>query len=149
MVEDVTKRAAELFESDLGCAQSVLLAVAESRGVRSDLIPRIATGLCGGVARTRGMCGAVLGAAMAIGLAFGRDEPSDSEDAAYSAVQSVVADFTELHGASNCFALSSCDLGTEEGRARFQSSGQHETCREYVATATRLVLEAIAQREAA
>ena len=34
------------FDSGYGCAESVLMAVTESKGIRSALIPRIATGFC-------------------------------------------------------------------------------------------------------
>jgi len=40
----VANRSRQLFESGYYCAESVLLAVAESQGIKSDLIPKIATG---------------------------------------------------------------------------------------------------------
>ncbi len=55
----------------------MLLAVAESEGIQSDFIPKIATGFCGGVSRTCGMCGAVSGGIMAIGLFAGRNAPTE------------------------------------------------------------------------
>jgi hypothetical protein len=42
--------------------------VAESKNIQSDFIPKIATGLCAGISRTCGTCGAVTGAIMAINL---------------------------------------------------------------------------------
>ena len=62
MSEQASQRSVELFRSGFFCAESVLQAIAESLDIRSDLIPRIATGFCSGVARTGGMCGAVSGA---------------------------------------------------------------------------------------
>jgi hypothetical protein len=49
MSHDVARRSRELFESGFLCAESVLLAVSEAEGVRSDLIPKIATGFCSGM----------------------------------------------------------------------------------------------------
>ena len=72
MNDQAPKRSRELFNSGFYCAESVLMAIAESRGIRSDLIPRIATGFCSGMARTGGQCGAVSGAMMGISLATGR-----------------------------------------------------------------------------
>ena len=57
--EEVADRSEELFRSGLCCAESVLQAVAEGLGIRSELIPKIATGLCGGISRTGNICGAV------------------------------------------------------------------------------------------
>jgi hypothetical protein len=59
MGEQVPQRSPELFRSGFFCAESVLLAIAESQGIQSDLIPRIATGFYSGISRTDGMCGAV------------------------------------------------------------------------------------------
>ena len=61
MKSNIEKSAGDYFESGLFCAESVLLAISESMGQKSDLIPKIATGLCGGVSRTCGICGAVSG----------------------------------------------------------------------------------------
>ena len=44
MSEQAPQRSLELFRSGFFCAESVLLAIAESQGIQSDLIPRIATG---------------------------------------------------------------------------------------------------------
>jgi hypothetical protein len=57
MSEQASQRSLELFTSGYFYAESVLLAIAESRGIQSDLIPRRATGFCSGIARTGGMCG--------------------------------------------------------------------------------------------
>jgi len=44
--DQTARRSGELFDQGFCCAESVLQAVAESRDIHSDLIPRIATGLC-------------------------------------------------------------------------------------------------------
>ena len=77
MSEQAPQRSLELFQSGFFCAESVLLAIAESQGIQSDLIPRIATGFCSGISRTGGMCGAVSGAIMGIGLVAGRNSPAE------------------------------------------------------------------------
>ncbi|HOO88447.1 MAG TPA: hypothetical protein PK442_12150, partial [Synergistales bacterium] len=51
---EIGRTAADSFLSGLYCAESALLAVAEARGTRSELIPNIATGFCSGMARTCG-----------------------------------------------------------------------------------------------
>jgi C_GCAxxG_C_C family probable redox protein len=64
MSEQASQRSIELFTSGYFCAESVLMAIAESQGIQSDLIPKIATGFCSGIARTGSICGAVCGAIM-------------------------------------------------------------------------------------
>jgi C_GCAxxG_C_C family probable redox protein len=143
MSEQAARRGRELFASDgYYCAESVLLAVAESQGIQSDVIPQIATGFCSGMARTCGMCGAVSGAIMGIGLLNGARLPGDSREANYAAVQKLLAGFEEKFGSTNCLELTGCDLGTPEGQAQFRATGQGEHCNDYVEEAVRLVLSA-------
>lgn len=52
--------------SGLNCAETVLSTMCAYWDVESPLIPRIATPFGGGLAATRGVCGAVSGALMAI-----------------------------------------------------------------------------------
>jgi C_GCAxxG_C_C family probable redox protein len=138
---DTPKRAGELFEAGWYCAESVLLAVADQRGLKSELVPGIATGLCGGVARTSGMCGALGGAVLALGLELGRVSPDDSVEPCYAAVQQLLARFEAVHGATGCTALTGCDLGTDAGQARFRETGARHQCTGFTETATRLALE--------
>ncbi|MBN2124057.1 MAG: C_GCAxxG_C_C family protein [Deltaproteobacteria bacterium] len=144
MDENAVKRSDELFGSGkLYCGESVLQAVAESRGIHSDLIPRIATGFCSGLARTCGTCGAVSGAVMALGLALGRDAPDDPPERAYAAVREFLEIFEGQFGSTNCRALTGCDLGTGQGLAFFRDNNLIERCRRFTVEATRIVLEVI------
>jgi C_GCAxxG_C_C family probable redox protein len=122
-----------------------LLAVAEQRNIHSELIPRIATGFCSGMARTGGLCGAISGGVMAIGLHLGRDKPTDSVDPCYQAVRSLMNRFTDRFQAITCLELTGVHLGTPEGQAAFRDKGQISHCYDYVAEVTRLVMEAIDQ----
>ena len=146
MSEGAIRRSEELFGSGLFCAESVLLTVAEDRGVDCELIPRIATGLCSGLARTGGLCGAVGGAILALGLVAGRDAADEPVDPVYELVREVLRDFEERFGGTSCIGLTGCDLATDEGRRRFEETGQRERCAGYVGEATRWVLEALARR---
>jgi C_GCAxxG_C_C family probable redox protein len=141
MIDQAAKRSRELIETvGYSCAESVLLAMAEFQGIQSDLFPRIATGFCGGMARTCGQCGAVSGAIMGIGLANGVSAPTDSREKTYAAVQKFMAQFEEKFGSTNCYELTGCDLGTPEGQARFRESGHIEYCRNYTEEAARMAL---------
>ncbi len=143
MNESIAQRSAALFDSGFFCAESVLQAIGEARDVGCKLIPQIATGFCSGVARSCGMCGAVSGAILAIGLAMGRTSADESVDGVYKAVRIVLDGFESEFGSSNCQSLLGCDLGTEDGQLFFQERELYATCRTYVARATELALEAI------
>ena len=143
MNESIANRSTALFDSGFFCAESVLQAIAEARDVGCKLIPHIATGFCSGVARSCGMCGAVSGAILAIGLTMGRGSADESVDDVYKAVRIVLDGFESEFGSSNCHSLLGCDLGTEEGQRFFLERALHAACRTYVARATELALDAI------
>jgi C_GCAxxG_C_C family probable redox protein len=145
MSEQSPQRSRELFQSGFFCAESVLLAIAESRGLRSDLIPRIATGFCSGVSRTGGMCGAVSGAIMGIGLVAGRDSPAGSVEPAYTLVQKLIHAFEDQLGSVNCRQLIGCDLATESGQRYFMENHIMDRCLHYAEEATRLAISLIAE----
>lgn len=142
MESSISIRARDLFaEQGFYCAESVLIALAEGLGVQSEIIPRIATGFCSGMARTCGQCGAVSGAVMGMGLKLGRDHPSQPLDAFYGTVQEFLRRFNDQFGSTNCQALTGCDLGTPEGQAAFRAGNTILRCWEYVAQAAHLVAE--------
>jgi len=144
MIEEIVRRSGELFKSSgLYCAESVLLAVAEGKGLRSDLIPKMATGFCSGLSRTCGMCGALNGAIMAIGLFHGRNSGKDSVDPAYTRVRKLLEHFEKEFGSLNCLELTGCDLGTESGQAYFKAHDIQKKCIHYTESATRMALTLI------
>jgi C_GCAxxG_C_C family probable redox protein len=145
MSEQASLRSVDLFKSGYFCAESVLLAIAESQGIRSDLIPRIASGFCSGMARTGGMCGAVSGAIMGIDLAAGRSSPAESIEPSYSLAQKLISGFERQHGSVNCRQLIGCDLATEAGQRFFMENNLIERCYQYAADATRLAMTQIAE----
>ncbi len=87
----IAERSEALFRQGFCCAESVLQAVAESRGIQSELIPRIATGLCGGIGRSGGICGAVSGGVLGINVVAGRSQPSQSPDANHRMVRALLS----------------------------------------------------------
>jgi len=118
-----------------------LLAVAEHMSIQNELIPRIATGFCGGLAYTGGNCGAVSGGIMAIGLLLGRSAPTDQKNRCYEAVRAFLEGFLAQFGTLSCPELTGVDLGTPEGHAAFVEKGQRWECTHYVDEATRMVME--------
>jgi C_GCAxxG_C_C family probable redox protein len=143
--EHASQRSVELFKSGYFCAESVLLAIAENRGIQSDLIPKIATGFCSGISRTGSMCGAVSGAIMGINLAVGRSSPSESIEPSYSLTQQLISLFERQYGSANCRQLIGCDLATEEGQRTFLENNLMERCLQYAQDATRMAISLIAE----
>lgn len=145
MSEPASQRSRELFKSGFFCAESVLQALAESQGIHSELIPRIATGFCSGMARTGGMCGAVSGAIMGIDLVAGRNLPTESIEPSYALAQKMVRLFESEYGSVNCRLLLGCDLATEAGQRHFMENNLMEQCYQYAEAATRMALSLIAE----
>jgi len=133
----------KVYESGLFCAESVLSAVAAHYEIESDLIPGIATGLCSGMGRTCGTCGALSGGILAVNLIYGRKSADDSVERDYGAVQELVRGFNELFGSTHCAELLGCDLGSEAGQAEFKGQKLSRRCREYTSLATDLAIVAI------
>lgn len=150
----VGARARSFFEvgdesgGPLLCAESVLRGVAEALGAYtppfSALVPRIASGLCSGVARTCGTCGAYNGGVLALGLALGRDAGRESLDPVYAAVQDFTEWFQQTQPAFNCHALTGCDFATPEGQQRFREGGvKQSVCLPLVAAAAAQVVRVL------
>lgn len=123
-----SKKAVLYFNSGYCCAESVLLSVAESKGIKSKLIPKIATGLCGGMSHTDGPCGALTGGVIAIGMINGRTQTTDYRGLPETQVQQLVASFKEKYSTTLCYNLTSCDLGTVEGQEKFANEGMKSLC---------------------
>lgn len=120
--------AADLFRNGLYCAESTVLAIAESQGIESGILPRAATGFCSGMARTCGTCGALLGAIMGLGLVLGRDTPDGSVNRTYESTGKLIRRFEEEFGSTNCKELLDCDLGTPEGQSAFRENNLRDLC---------------------
>ena len=143
MTDNPGKKSALLFDSGYCCAESVLKSVADDMNIKSDLIPGIASGFCGGISRTRGMCGAVSGAIMAINMIKGRQLPDQSQEENYLAVQKLITAFREEFGSLNCYDLTGCDLATDQGQELFERNNIHDRCTGFVEKATQLVLKSL------
>ncbi len=117
--------------------------MSESKNIQSDLIPKIATGFCGGISRTCGICGAVSGGIMALNLFYGRSLPDESVEICYANVQKLVEMFENKFNSTNCKQLLGCDLGTEEGQNKFMANNLIEQCKSYTEEATKMVITII------
>ncbi len=122
----VAERSETLFQQGFCCAESVLQAIAESQGIKSELIPKIATGLCGGIGRTGGVCGAVSGGVLGINLVAGRSLASQSPEANHRLVRALLSEFEAKFGTTTCERLIGCRLDTLEGQRLFKENKLRE-----------------------
>jgi len=135
------EKSEELFNSGYYWAESVILAVAGKTDIDTALLTRLASGFCSGMARTSGMCGAVTGGMLALNLALGRKDQTDSIEKNYDAIQELINRFESRFTSTNCSELLSCDLGTEEGRKKFKEEELINKCREFTSKAAGITAE--------
>ena len=135
------------FNAGYNCAESVLLVVSRqpsvSRQGAESIIPRIASGFGGGIARNGDICGALAGGTMAISLALGRDMPDESRDPCYRAVDRFYNDFVRAFGTCKCRELTGLDLKTSAGFEAYRNKIHTQRCNKIVAWAANRAHEII------
>ncbi|HEX8987884.1 MAG TPA: C-GCAxxG-C-C family protein [Rhodocyclaceae bacterium] len=143
-ISEVRRSAEDSFASGLYCAESVLLALADAQGIESELLPRMATAFCSGMARTCGTCGALTGAMMGVSLALGRASAADSVQPSYAATQRLVREFETEFGSRDCHTLlGGCDLNTPQGQARFKEQKLGQYCLRFTGKAAEIAARII------
>jgi C_GCAxxG_C_C family probable redox protein len=120
-VADVADR---YFCEGFNCAQAVLRAVTEATGLACpQCIPGIALAMGGGVAQSGGVCGAVTGGVMVIGLAMDGAAPGDlvaRKRAAYEVAGRFVQAFADRVGCVDCRDILGFVLSEPGGMDRFR-----------------------------
>jgi len=114
------------------CCEAVLLTLAEYLGVRSELIPKIATGVGAGFSLNGLTCGCVSGVAMAIGIKYGRKTSHVSPQPTWSRVDRFIAAFRERWGTVTCRELTGLDVKTAEGMKEYVKSVHDCACTERI-----------------
>ena len=107
-----------------------------------DVIPQIAFGFAGGIGNTGAVCGAVVGAVMAIGLKLGRAETMEGMFHNLGLAREFRRRFEAEMGEIGCRELTGLDLTKDEGQAELMNSDTaQKVCFPAVAAAYRLVVE--------
>lgn len=117
-----------------------MAAVAASQGIESELVPKIATAFCSGLAETGGMCGALNGAIMGLSMLEGRGSEEDSRAALYAKVRQLIEVFEGQFGAKTCPQLLELQMSTAEASATNEERQLYWQCKEYVREATRMAV---------
>ena len=106
------------------------------------VIPRIANCFAGGIGNTGAVCGAVVGAVMAIGLKQGRAETMAEGLRNLALAREFRSRFEDEMKTINCRELTGLDLSTKEGIEQLMNSDTPKTvCFPAVGAAYRLVVD--------
>jgi C_GCAxxG_C_C family probable redox protein len=120
--------AERLFREDHNCCQAVLASMAPDIGLDGGVAVRLGTAFGGGMGRMGGVCGAVTGAFMALGMRYGDpEELPESKEHVYGLVRSFVEEFRGSHGSILCRELLGCEIGTPGGMAEAKEKGLFDT----------------------
>ncbi len=138
--------AVSFFEKGCSCSQSVFAPFAEQMGLDVETSMRIAAGFSGGIGHMGGLCGAVTGAYMALGLHFGGSTPKGKE-LACEKVCVFTKRFRQKHDDHvDCCDILGHDISTAEGKAEIKAQGlRNKICTPAVRTAAVIVEEMIAE----
>ena len=110
--------------------------------IDNEIIPRIAFGFAGGIGNTGAVCGAVVGAVMAIGLKKERGDTMDDALRTFAVVQEFRRRFEAEMETINCRELTGMEMSTKEDIEQFMNSDIPQTvCFPAVSVAYRLVVD--------
>jgi C_GCAxxG_C_C family probable redox protein len=112
-------------DNHYGCAETSLVALQKLYGLSEADDSSSAMVLNGGVAYSGGVCGAISGAAMAVGRLAGQriDDHKEAKRTARKIIQRLLVEFDTEFGSHNCSSLIEYDISTQKGHDEFIESG--------------------------
>ncbi len=95
------------FNSGFSCSQAICTTYFQAYGIDRVTARKVSCGFGAGVARSGNLCGAVSGAIMVIGLAYGMARSGDvaSKEKTYRAVNDFLQEFKQRNGEVDCTSL--------------------------------------------
>ena len=141
MVEELTS--VDLFLNGYGCSQAILTQFCERFDMDQLTALKISSAFPAGMQRA-GVCGAVTGAYMVLGLNFADQEScrSAGRTQVYEAVAKFNRRFREQHTTLDCKELLGCDIMTPEGKAAANEQNLFKTvCPKFIEDAARILEE--------
>lgn len=139
-----TELAVSHFNQSYSCSQSVCVAYAPLFGVEENAALRMAASFGGGMGHLDGVCGAVAGALIVIGLARFAETGDLRADKGrvYQVVEAFVSRFKERHGFIQCTDLLGYNLSKRDELIAALKCGRfNEVCPRYLADACALLDE--------
>ena len=142
LLPDRAVKALQYFDGSFNCAQSVLASFAGELGLSEDESLRVACAFGGGMGRQQYTCGAVTGAAMALGLKFGKGlhDEEEKKKFTYEKTVQLFEEFERIHGSTTCrHLLENLDMRDEKEHAIIVERNLfNSSCRTYVADAVKI-----------
>jgi C_GCAxxG_C_C family probable redox protein len=112
------------FKENFSCAQSIFSTYAPHYGLDLDKALKISTGFGGGIARNGGICGAVTGSYMVIGLKYGMgvSKEAEAKEKTYQVINEFFNKFQKENGSVICKEILGCNINTAEGMDYFNQN---------------------------
>jgi C_GCAxxG_C_C family probable redox protein len=122
--------------------------VCQEFGIEGEIKPQIGYCFAGGIGNTGSVCGAVIGAVMAIGLKMERGETLEEGMRNLAVAQEFRRRFEAEMETINCRELTGIDLTTPEGIGQLMSSEIPQTvCFPAVGVAYRLAVDVLKENQ--
>jgi C_GCAxxG_C_C family probable redox protein len=105
--QEAIDKALNFFDEGYACSQAVLLTFSAQYNVNEETAKLLSSTFGGGMGRLREKCGALTGAFMVLGLAYGNTQPKDMETKlnAYKKVRELNQTIENIHGTTTCADL--------------------------------------------
>lgn len=138
---DPIQIALDRFAQGFNCSQAVFSTFASDLGIQDEVALKLASPFGGGIARQANMCGALVGALLALGLQKG-NSTVETREQTYRMSEEFIRRFQERHGAILCRDLIGHDISTPGG---LQSAREQKVfvrlCPAFVQSAVELIAE--------
>ncbi len=129
--------AKDLFDSGFNCAQAVFVSYARDYFKFEEDAFKLASPFGAGISYRGGMCGAVSGALMVIGLHYGYTEASSlhEKEMNYKISKEFMTLFSERNGSLACNKLLNFRIDTPEGLKQAREEDAFQACTTFVESA--------------
>ena len=151
-IEERVEKAKRLFkEEGYNCCQAVVLAYNDVFGIDDAVAAAMSSGFGGGMGRMREVCGSVSAMVMLAGLIAPATDPAVKVDRTrnYALVQDLAAQFKAQNGSLICAELLGIAPKPQNPtpEARTEAYYQKRPCADMVASAVRIFLEHLEQKQ--
>jgi C_GCAxxG_C_C family probable redox protein len=127
-----TEDALSTFNDNRNCAQSVLGAYADDYNLNRETLFKLSAAFGGGMGHTDGICGALSGGLMVLGLKHNTDH--FDKEKTYAQTRRLMEEFIRRNGTRDCEKLIGVDLTTDEGIREFREQGiKRKVCEKCIA----------------
>jgi C_GCAxxG_C_C family probable redox protein len=139
--------AIEYFKKGYNCAQAVICPFSQDFQIDPETAFRVSCGFGGGIARLQYTCGAVTGAAMVLGLKYGKpvdENYAKAKTDTYKQVRRLIEEFKKRNNATDCRELLGYDMNDEEQQKQIKEKNLHATiCEKLVGDCVEILEEII------